>query len=180
MATLKYNEFLRIAKDVLEGTLASVREVLRPYEIEIEEITDISFTQDMRDAVGVYESGSVFSKNIRFGVNYMQIYQCVKEVRSHYPEEYFENWFNDIKVAIGITVWHEAMHALWEYIDDLLWNCSEIRQSLYRIDGNAMLVYRVREDEEEIIEKAARAFYDGMDQNDSFCRFIMDFPNHIK
>ena len=111
---------------------------------------------DLSSAIGVYESGSVFEKDISIGFNFDNLFKSFNDEVSMFPNSNVDTILSEI---IQTNVYHEMGHGIIEQIDDYLTETDEL-DDIY--DQNSELFDYVLDNEEEAVESFAWDFYDGL------------------
>lgn len=144
------NLYLRKVRDAVTGALAEINEFLTPFGLSARCRPSAERTGS---PVGVYESGSVFEKDITFRLFPRNIIDAF--------EDDAEDTLPDILEETRITVFHEVGHGLMEQLLD--WGES-FRDALAEImDGKYFdIFYDDNVTEEDIVEDFARAFNKGL------------------
>lgn len=109
---------------------------------------------DLDNAIGVYESGSVFGGDISIGFNVNNLYKWFgKEIKRH-P---WSDGYTILDEAIQTNVFHEMGHGIIELFNDYLQETDDLDE-LY--DNNQQLFDNVLDNEEDSVEEFAWAMYD--------------------
>ena len=171
---MKYPDFILTARQAVREVLPELKTLLAPYGLDIEENTHYDW-DDSPGAVAVYESGSVFGKTIIFALNLPFSFEVLSDVIAELGSD---DPGGDIREALSVSIWHEAIHGLWEYIDDLLWSDAQVRRRAYAEQWRVGAVDAFSEDEEEVVEDCARWLAEhGLNAGDppDTIRLLLDF-----
>ena len=109
---------------------------------------------DLDDAIGVYESGSVFGGVISIGFHINNLYKCFKKQMNDNP---WSDEYTLLDEAIQTNVFHEVGHGIVELFEDYLQETDDLDE-LY--DNNQELFDNVLDNEENSVEEFAWAMYD--------------------
>lgn len=122
--------------------------------VEINWEYDSWTANDLDDAIGVYESGSVFGRVISIGFHMNNLYICFKKQRKDNP---FSDEYTLLDETIQTNVFHEVGHGIVELFEDYLQETDDLDE-LY--DSNQELFDEVLDNEENSVEEFAWAMYD--------------------
>lgn len=121
---------------------------------------------NLNNAIGVYEAGSVFEGEIHIGFNLNNLYKvCSREIKNH-P---WSDPYTIVDEAIQTNVFHEMGHGIVEMFNDYLQETDDLDE-LY--DNNKELFDWVLDNEEDAVEEFAWSFYDNQLNNSRLYRIV--------
>lgn len=144
-----------VARTAASEMLSLARAFLGRFGLDIALDGDYKFEDDRSDWLGAYIDESVFSGEIEVAVNYPLLVRKILEVPSGNHEVL-------VRRETATTVWHEALHGLWQYADDLLRSDADLWKRFLAVQGRGKTrdvlaaVDRWHEDEETCVENVAR------------------------
>lgn len=155
-------DYITYAKECVNGTLERVNTMLEPFGFSASEEHGYDFSEEGTALLGAYVDGSVFEKDIRIAVNYEACLSEADLMKGYAAEKDIDGCMRE---ALESTVWHEAVHGLWQGMDDLLRDCEDFRTAFW--SGLSPeekrelqdMTEAFREDEERHVESAALALF---------------------
>ena len=155
METFDMQAATAVARTAAKDALSLARTFLGRFGLDIALDGDYKFEDDRSDWLGAYVDDSVFSGEIEVAVNYTLLVRKILEVPSGDLREL-------VRREAATTVWHEAVHGLWQYADDLLRSDPDLWKRFLDVQGRGKTrdmfaaMDRWHEDEETCVENAAR------------------------
>ena len=168
------NEFKKYLKQTSIVAINRANEMLRSLNLSCS--IDWSYNDwgenNLKQAIGVYKSGSVFEGNIEIGFNIGNLHESLKQQTNAYP---WTDEYTILDEVVQTNVFHEVGHGLVELLNDYLTETDEL-DNLY--DSNKELFDYVFDNEEDAVEEFAWSFYDNQLENSKLYRIIQLYLNY--
>lgn len=126
---------------------------------------------DLNNAIGVYENGSVFGGDISIGFNMANLYKSFTSQVKEYP---WTDKYTILDEIIQTNVFHEMGHGIVDLLNDYLQETDDLDE-LY--DSSQELFDNVLDNEEDSVEEFAWAMYDNDLEKSKLYKLVILYLN---